>query len=642
VQAGGMGEGWSDFFGVVMNSDPADDPNAVYCTGGYTVYLFGTGFVDNYYFGIRRFPYSTDLNKNPTTYADTDPAQQSYPPGIPRSPVIGNTANEVHNVGEIWCNMLLEARANLVATYGFAGNDRIMQLVVDGMKLDPGTPDFLQARDAILQSDIVNYAGADLADLWGAFAKRGCGYSATSPGGSTSNGVVEAFDLPIVFTYPAGIPTQLLPNQTTRFQVAISGIGTLQPIPGTGQLFLSVNGAAFSPNSMNETSPNHYDVTLPAGACLDHFRFYLSTGTTSGTAVDPSNAPAHAYSATVFTATASLFDDNFETDQGWTATVNGATTGAWERGIPINDPNWAYDPVSDADGSGRCYVTMNQLGNTDVDNGSVTLTSPNFDMTGGADLHYSYYLFLTDESGADRLLVEMNSNGGAGAWTTVATHTTSGANTWRENNLSSVDLAALGVTFTSTMKVRFTANDADPQSIVEAGIDAVRASRLLCSPPLGTSFCPGDGSGFPCPCGNSGGAGHGCNNSIGSGGAFLDASGTASPDTVVFTTTSELPTALTLFAQGDVLPPPAIFGDGVRCVGGNLKRLYVKHASGGQASAPGAGDMSVTARSAALGDPIPSGATRYYFAYYRDPNAAFCPAPTGGTFNSSNAFSIVW
>ena len=40
----------------------------------------------------------------------------------------------MHNVGEVWCNMLLEARAQLWGSLGFAGNDRMMQLVVDGMK----------------------------------------------------------------------------------------------------------------------------------------------------------------------------------------------------------------------------------------------------------------------------------------------------------------------------------------------------------------------------------------------------------------------------------------------------------------------------------------------------------------------------
>jgi hypothetical protein len=84
------------------------------------------------------------------------------------------------------------------------------------------------------------------------------------------------------------------------------------------------------------------------------------------------------------------------------------------------------------------------------------------------------------------------------------------------------------------------------------------------------------------------------------------------------------------------------YGDGLRCTGGVLKRLYAKNASGGVVTAPQAGDPSVSARSAALGDPIPMGATRNYQVFYRDPNASFCPNPPGSTFNVSNAVAVVW
>ena len=162
----------------------------------------------------------------------------------------------------------------------------------------------------------------------------------------------------------------------------------------------------------------------------------------------------------------------------------------------------------------------------------------------------------------------------------------------------------------------------------------------------GTAFCFGDDNdpffAF-CPCGNSGNTGHGCNNSSASGGAVLTASGTASPDTVVLTSSSENPAPLTIFLQGDASISTGItFGDGTRCVSGNLKRLATKTAVAGTAIFPQGGDPSITARSAALGDPIPSGGTRYYQAYYRDVNAAFCPPPMGDAFNVSSGIFIVW
>ena len=158
---------------------------------------------------------------------------------------------------------------------------------------------------------------------------------------------------------------------------------------------------------------------------------------------------------------------------------------------------------------------------------------------------------------------------------------------------------------------------------------------------IGTAYCFGDGSGETCPCSNFGAPGRGCANSIGQS-AKLVAVGTTSPDTVVLSVTGTLPVAFSVFIQGTANVGPFLYGDGLRCVGGTLKRLYDKNASGGNVSAPQGAELSITARSAQLGDPIPSGATRYYIVSYRDPNPGFCPAPPGGTFNSTNSVSIVW
>ena len=95
----------------------------------------------------------------------------------------------MHNEGEVWCVTLWEARANLINKYGWAvGNQLILQLVTDGMKLTPPHPNFLQARDAIIQADLVDTGGANRNELWAAFAKRGMGFSATSPASSTTTG----------------------------------------------------------------------------------------------------------------------------------------------------------------------------------------------------------------------------------------------------------------------------------------------------------------------------------------------------------------------------------------------------------------------------------------------------------------------
>jgi subtilisin family serine protease len=143
----------------------------------------------------------------------------------------------------------------------------------------------------------------------------------------------------------------------------------------------------------------------------------------------------------------------------------------------------------------------------------------------------------------------------------------------------------------------------------------------------------------PCPCANAGAPGNGCKNSVVAAGSRLLTSGSASLDTVVFTTSGETATALSVVLQGDTNAASGIvFGDGVRCVDGTLKRLYTKTAAGGAITAPAGGDLSVTAQSAALGDTILPGSTRYYQVYYRDSNLVFCPAG----FNATNAVQIDW
>jgi len=198
LQSRGMGEGWSDWYGLALLSEPSDDAHAAYAAGGYLAFDF-VGLMENYYFGIRRYPYSTDLTKNPLTFKDIDPTQADPHAGVPLNPIFGGatSASEVHNQGEVWCIALWEARANLIDKFGFAtGNNLILQLVTDGMKLAPVNPNFLEARDAIIQADLVNNGGANFDELWAAFAKRGMGGSAFSPDSSTTIGVEEAFDLP--------------------------------------------------------------------------------------------------------------------------------------------------------------------------------------------------------------------------------------------------------------------------------------------------------------------------------------------------------------------------------------------------------------------------------------------------------------
>ena len=288
LQPSGMGEGWSDFYAIALLSESGDDANANYAAGSYAAKDF-YGLTDNFYYGIRRYPYSTDLTKNPLTLRDIDNTKASPHTGIPRSPIIGNTANEVHNMGEVWCVTLWDARANLVAKYGWTnGNELVLQIVTDGMKLSPTNPTFLQARDAIVQADFVNNGGANRGELWAAFAKRGMGASAIVPASGTTTGVLEAFDLPdplsvtpattVTVTGPVGGPfspasqdyTLRNAGATTLSWTATSSHPWLAISPSGGTLvggatttvtFAFTSAAASLTNGLYGASVNFTDVT---------------------------------------------------------------------------------------------------------------------------------------------------------------------------------------------------------------------------------------------------------------------------------------------------------------------------------------------------------------------------------------------
>ena len=178
---------------------------------------------------------------------------------------------------------------------------------------------------------------------------------------------------------------------------------------------------------------------------------------------------------------------------------------------------------------------------------------------------------------------------------------------------------------------------------LDGGSDPADPASHVCGP--GQPYCFGDASlATPCPCANTGVAGRGCANSqSGSIGAWITSSGAVNPDSVVLYASGMLPTASAIYLQGDAsIAAGIVFGDGVRCVSGALKRMAIKPSVGGSSQYPEAGDLSISARSAQVGDAFGPGATRYYAAYYRDSNVAFCPTPVGNGWNITNGLVIGW
>ncbi len=173
------GEGWSDFWALVLFVEPGDTALTPRAMGNYSIFRTESGG------GIRNFPYSTDPVVSPLTYSDIA------------------TLNAPHGVGEVWAGALWNLHWELVTRYGWdpdlyngtGGNNRLIQLVIDGMKLQACGPTMIAGRNAILLADTNNYAGANQCAIWRAFAARGMGTGAST----SSTGVgdeVEDFSVP--------------------------------------------------------------------------------------------------------------------------------------------------------------------------------------------------------------------------------------------------------------------------------------------------------------------------------------------------------------------------------------------------------------------------------------------------------------
>lgn len=329
----GMGEGWSDFYGLALLADPNSDPNGVYPGGSYATLNFVSGMTSNYYFGIRRYPYCTDMTKNPLTLKDIDPTQASPHTGVPLSPLFASSNSspgEVHSSGEVWCMALWECRAALITKHGATGAQMILQLVTDAMKLCPVNPNFLQSRDAVIQADLVDNGGANYRELWAAFAKRGMGASATAPASTTTTGVVEAFDSPDDLSVtPASIFGAAGPVGgpfTPAIQTyTVKNNGTTSPLTWTAAgsqswITASPAGGTLAPGATATVTVamNSGANALPAGSYSGSVRF---TNSTSGVTV-PTTVTLNVGGVDYFTE---LFSGGNDTsNQSWLFTPNGS------------------------------------------------------------------------------------------------------------------------------------------------------------------------------------------------------------------------------------------------------------------------------------------------------------------------------
>lgn len=231
------GEGWSDYIALMMTTDwkstVIKDSNKIRESATYVTDQVSGGL------GNRTYPYSTDMTINPHTYYD-----------------LANNG-EVHYIGEVWCSALWDMTWNIIKqdnyinpnlydANGGGGNTIALNLVIQGMKYQPCSPGFIDARDAILAADSIIYGGNYHCAIWNAFARRGMGYSAKQGSSNSTTDQTVAFDAPeriaqINGLYEGCYGSNIQLNDSTKGGVwSISNSNAI--IDNTGKLTLLKNG----------------------------------------------------------------------------------------------------------------------------------------------------------------------------------------------------------------------------------------------------------------------------------------------------------------------------------------------------------------------------------------------------------------
>jgi Zn-dependent metalloprotease len=263
-----MGEGWSDWIGLVLTAVPSDTRDLDRGVGNYVLYQGQDAG------GIRPTAYSTNTTRNPSTYDSI------------------KTAAVPHGVGYVWATMLWEVYWNLVDQYGFnanvyeawntGGNNLAIQLVVDGMKLQRCSPGFVDGRNAILLADQALTGGVNKCLIWKGFAKRGLGFSAVQGGSGSVTDGAQAFDMPPTCSASIAVtPTSLIATQESGKQTTQTVKVTNAAAAGASALTWTVTETqadCASPTDLGWLAAVPAEGSTAAGASSDVTVTFDSTG----------------------------------------------------------------------------------------------------------------------------------------------------------------------------------------------------------------------------------------------------------------------------------------------------------------------------------------------------------------------------
>ena len=368
-----MGEGWSDWIGMVMTIEPGDvGPDR----RGVGTYVQGQATTGN---GIRPAPYSTDFTINNYTYGNLCDGNITVP----------------HGVGFIWSTMLWDMTWALIDQYGWdpdlyngtGGNNIAMDLVIEGMKLQPCSPGYVDGRDAILLADQQLFGGANQCLIWQAFATRGLGFSADQGSSNDRCDGTEAFDL----------------SPTCNDVVLVSKSIDLAEV-NTGDI-LTYTLTATNYTSITQTNLVFTDV-LPAGVSYVNGSSSCGGSATGGvftTAGQSINA-----SQTVSCSFQAVYNSNNVSNVVFFDDVEAGTTN-WISSDAFNTYNWAGSTANPRSGA-NAWFASNPAAQSDQ-----ILTLVNAVSLTGTKPQLRFWHNYNTENAWDGGVVEISANGGA--WT---------------------------------------------------------------------------------------------------------------------------------------------------------------------------------------------------------------------------------
>jgi extracellular elastinolytic metalloproteinase len=205
VQAGAMGEAWSDWYAedYLVDQGLNKDTKAP-----------GEVKIGKYVTANGPFR-SQPLDCPVGTTSPACPGTAAAGPGGYTYGDYGSIGgSDVHKNGEIWSETLWDLRDAV-------GSKKAESLVTRALELSPANPSMLDERNSILAADLVVDGGKSQKTIWKVFAKRGMGYFAASVNGDDSH-PVEDFSRPPAPNTPRGTLTGKVTDQDTG--APVSGI----------------------------------------------------------------------------------------------------------------------------------------------------------------------------------------------------------------------------------------------------------------------------------------------------------------------------------------------------------------------------------------------------------------------------------